>query len=197
MSKEAKHRIVCLLGPAVMLLADAAWAASIGKPPRNPAAGLASLMGLGVGITAFLIWGRATFPKLKERADRVIRESSTWRTFWVGLINAIVAFLLVVVAAKAGAAIKPVGLVAVAIIAGAAVVAFRGALGVWPEYGHRILGGDDAPSDLQATLTGGALLTGLLLLFPVGLVFFGYVLVRSLGAGVLLMVQPAAPAASD
>ncbi len=48
---------------------------------------------------------------------------------------------------------------------------------------------DDAPTNLQATLAGGALLTGILMLFPIGLVFFAYVLVRSLGAGILMYVD--------
>ncbi len=176
---------------ALLAAAETAWAGPGGA--KNPGGGIILLLGLGAGITAFMVWGRATFPRIADAAERVVRDNSAWRTFWIGLVNVVVAFLLVALFGKMGQAVPPMGLLALGVLAGVLVMAFRGGLGIWPDYGHRILGVDDPPSDLQATLTGGALLTGLLLLFPIGLAFFGYVLVRSLGAGMLLMVLPQQP----
>jgi len=179
--------IVCLSAAALML-AEPAWAA--GKAGGKTADGLALFIMLGAGITAFIVWGRATFPHIARRADKVVGDNTAWKPFWVGLVNAVAAFLLAAFLGKIGkAGAPPVGLLAVLVLVGAAVTAFRGGMAVWPSYGHRVLGADDAPTDFQATLAGGGLLTGMLLLFPVGFVFFAYVLVRSLGIGVLMLVN--------
>lgn len=190
-----------ILVAAMMLTAGAAYAG----PGGGPAGGLALLVALGTGLTAFVVWGRSSFPHIAAASDRAVAGASAWKTFWVGLVNAVAAFLLIVLFGKLGQAFKPAGLLAVAVLATAAVVAFRGAMGIWPAYGTRVLGPDEAPSDLQASLAGGALLTGISLLFPVGLVFGAYVLLRSMGAGVLMHVsgpkpppaatEPAAPSA--
>lgn len=170
---------------AAVFTAGAAWAA----PGGGPANLLALLLGLGAGMTAFVVWGRCSFPQVAAAADRTVAGASAWKTFWIGLINALVAFLLVALFGKLGQAAKPFGLLALAVIGAVLVVGFRGALAVWPSYGSRVLGTDEAPSDLQTTLAGGALLTGISLLFPIGLVFSAYVLMRSLGAGVLMQVR--------
>ncbi|MFA5137827.1 MAG: hypothetical protein WC728_01250 [Elusimicrobiota bacterium] len=170
-----------------LTLADAAWAGGGGA-----AAGMIVFFGLTVGGTAFLLWGRSTFPQLARSSDRIVAENTVWRTFWVGLVNVIVGFLLVAMLGKLG---KPLGALALVVLAGILVVTFRGALGVWPQYGQKVLGSEEAPSDILAVLVAGGMLTGMLFLFPFGMFFLAYVLIRSLGAGMLLMVRPAeAPA---
>jgi len=196
MDKKARWTWAGWAALALLCCADPAWAGPL--RPKNPAAGLANLIGLGIGLGAFIVWGRATFPELRAKADRVLREHSAWKTFWVGLVNAAVVLLVAVFLIKvAQAGAKPVAALAAALLAGAAAVAFRGAMAVWPEYGHRVLGADEAPTDLQATLAGGGLLCGLLLLFPVGLLFFAYVLLRSMGTGILIWTQPKEAPVSD
>ncbi|HBL19038.1 MAG: hypothetical protein A2X36_13550 [Elusimicrobia bacterium GWA2_69_24] len=170
----------------VCLLPQAAWA----EGPRNPVEGLATILCLGIGVTAFVVWGRMTFPKLARSADQVLRDHSSWKTFWIGLINAVVGFLVFVVAAKTGETVQPMQAVALLILCAAGLVVFRGALGVWPEYGHKLLESEETPSDLKASLSGGALLTGILLLFPVGFLLFGYAAVRALGTGILMWTTP-------
>lgn len=182
MDKSKKWRMLILPALAVLSLADTAWAAGPGKPP---VAGIAALMLMGVGITAFMTWGRATYPGLARRADRAV-GSGAWRTFWVGLVNIIAAFLVVAFVGRLGPPAAPI--VGLIVLGTVLVLAFRGGLGIWPDYGHRILG-DEVPSDLKATLAGGALLTAALGLFPIGLAFFLYIAVRSLGAGVLMLVE--------
>lgn len=168
------------------LAAAPVWAdGDPGKP-----GGLALLLAAGAGMTAFVVWGRASFPELARKADKAVAGNSTWRSFWVGAINAAVLFLLAVLFGRLAQGAKPFALLLLATVATAAALAFRGGLGLWPYYGHRILAGEAAPTDLNATLAGGALLTGLSLLFPVGLLFLGYALIRSIGAGVLTLVSP-------
>lgn len=160
-----------------------------------PVAAVAAFLAAGIGLTSFVVWGRAAFPKTAGAADKVVEGSSPWKTFWVGLIMAVAAFLLVALLLKAAQAAKPLGLLALLAALFAGGVAFRGALGIWPSYGRLILGPDSPASPLQETLSGGALLTAAVLLFPVGILFFLYALARSMGAGVLLHVEkPAQPA---
>jgi hypothetical protein len=174
----------------------------------DPAQAVPPLVAAGIGLTAFLVWGRATFPKAAQAAARAAAANSAWRTFWVGLVNASCAFLVAVALGKLGEAFAPIGLLAVAVLGAVAALCFRGALALWPEYGYRLLGRDAEPTELQATLAGGAFLTATLLLFPIGELFVAYVLVRCLGVSVLAWlagrsrpapspasVEPAAPAA--
>ena len=45
----------------------------------------------------------------------------------------------------------------------------------------------------RGVLAGGGMLAAMQLVFPFGMLFLAYVLLRSLGAGMLLMVRPAEP----
>ncbi|MBI4345578.1 MAG: hypothetical protein HY553_01905 [Elusimicrobia bacterium] len=144
-----------------------------------------ALVATGIGFTAFVVWGRASFPHASEGAARAAADNSVWRTFWVGLVNAVAGFLVLGALGKAGQTVPPLGALAIPLLVGLAVMVFRGAFALWPDYGRRILGADAEPSDLKATLAGGALLTGTLALFPIGVVFVAYVLVRCLGVSML------------
>jgi hypothetical protein len=155
----------------------------------EPKPGLFFLLCVGAGLTAFAVWGRAAFPALAAASSRAAEGNSTWRSFWVGLVNAVTAFLLFALFAKIGEALPPLRILALGILVLAALVIFRGILGLWPSCGHLILAAEGASSDLQATLAGGALLTGFLVFFPVGTLFFLYMLIRSLGVGVLQWVE--------
>lgn len=148
---------------------------------------LVVLMALCVGMTAFVAWGRAAFPGLARAAEKAAAGPAA-RAFWIGLANAIAAFLLFVALAKGTEMFKPLGLALVLLVVGLGLLVFRGALAVWPALGQQVLGEDAAPSGLQATLAGGALLAGSLFLVPAGFLFVGWALVRALGAGALLFV---------
>ena len=171
---------------AVLLALGMAAAVAAKGGPANV---LAVFLAVGIGATCFALWGRSAFKRLAESSQRVAAANTSWRSFWVGLVNAVVAFLLFVLFAKAGQVFPPAGILAAAVVAGGCVLIFRGSLGVWPAYGHMILGEDNAPTELQATMAGGALLTGFLLFFPAGTLFFAYVLVRALGVAVLELVE--------
>ena len=155
----------------------------------EPKPGLFFLLCVGAGLTAFAVWGRAAFPALAAASARAADGNSAWRSFWIGLVNAVTAFLLFALFAKIGEAIAPLRILALGVAVVVALVLFRGILGLWPSFGHRILAAEGASSDLHATLAGGALLTGFLVFFPVGTLFFLYVLIRTLGVGVLQWVE--------
>ncbi|MDE2142395.1 MAG: hypothetical protein KGJ84_08295 [Elusimicrobia bacterium] len=150
---------------------------------------LALEMSLGLGALAFVVWGRATFPALAAASDRVAQRHSAAKAFGIGLAIAVVALLLLKILGPAAEAVPPLRVGVLLLLAAVAVTAYRGALALWADYGRRILN-DEGASELQASLAGGTLLTGLLLLFPAGPIFFAYVGVRALGTGVLLMVEP-------
>lgn len=173
--------------PAMALSATvgAAWAAEAGVGKGGN--GFQFALAVGIGITAFVAWGRAAFPALAQRADRAAADTPASKTFWVGLANGLVAAIVALSIMKAGlpGPLGPLSLLSIILLA--AVVGFRGALGIWPSYGHLILGQDAASTDLHATLAGGALLTGMLFFFPLGTLFFVYVVLRALGVSVLLM----------
>lgn len=156
---------------------------------------LVVLLATCVGMTAFVAWGRAAFPGLARAAERAAGGRAS-RAFWVGLANAIAAFLLLVAFGKGAETFKPLGVGIVLLVAGVALLVFRGALAVWPGLGQQVLGEDAAPSGLQATLAGGAVLAGSLFLVPAGFLFVGYALLRALGAGVLQFVSDEKPVAA-
>lgn len=154
-------------------------------------------LAVGIGITAFVAWGRAAFPELARRSERAVADSSPAKCFGVGLANFAVAAVVAVSLMKSGNALgpaAPLGLLALSLLV--AVTAFRGALGVWPSYGHLILGPDSAATSLQATLAGGALLTGMLFFFPLGTFFFLYAALRAVGTSVLLWTRTPPTAAA-
>ncbi|HAH06086.1 MAG TPA: hypothetical protein DCM05_06085 [Elusimicrobia bacterium] len=146
---------------------------------------------MGLGLTAFVAWGRAAFPGTASSADRLAGGSTVGKLFRVGILSAILAFLVIALLGKAAQAAPPLGLIVLLALFSLGVVVFRGALGIWPGYGRLLLGADSAASPLQETLAGGALLSGTVFLFPVGILFFLYALVKALGVGVLLFTaQP-------
>ncbi|MBI4678581.1 MAG: hypothetical protein HY748_13470 [Elusimicrobia bacterium] len=180
-----------LLLPALMALAPLTLASVVcaagGKVPGRPADGLAFLFGVGAGLTAFVVWARAVFARAAAEGDERIGGLGRWKPFWVGLLNLAVVLVIAHALGGVGRTFPPVALLALALLAAAALVAFRGAMALWPEYGYLALGPDAAP--LRAAVTGGAMLTGMLIFFPVGTAFFAYAVVRSLGIGVLLSLK--------
>lgn len=147
----------------------------------------------GLGALAFVVWGRATFPALAASADALAQKTSASKGFAVGLAHVVVLVLVFKLIDAVAPALPPLRILAPILVAAAAVMAFRGAVALWPDYGRRVLA-DDAAPDLLATLTGGALLAGILLLFPAGPVFLAYVALRSLGNGMLQLTAPKTPA---
>ncbi len=183
------NKITRLAGAiAVVALAQSAHALGAGAQGQEPS--LINFLCLGLGATAFVVWGRAVFPQAANAADRVVARNSNWRLFWIGLANAVAAALLIVTMIKgAEAGLRFLPPLVMLSLAGLGVLVFRGALGLWPSYGYLILGKDAAVGETHATLVGGALLSGLVLLFPIGLLFVAYTFVRALGVSVLLIVK--------
>lgn len=183
-----KHRLMRWVLPCMLL--SAAGTASAGPGPYGAPGFFSGCISVGLGITAFVAWARGSFPEIAARADRAAAANSSARTFWIGLANVAVLLAVFVAITKAGeVAGKAVVPVLVAYLLGVGTLLLRGAVAVWPSYGHLLLGPDSTATDLQASLTGGALLTAFLFFFPFGTLFFAYAVARAVGVSVLLMVK--------
>lgn len=185
---EKERRLMRWILPCLLL--SAAGTACAGPGPYGAPGFFSGCVSVGLGITAFVVWARGSFPELAARADRTVSANSSARTFWIGLANVAVLAAVFVAVAKAGeVAGKAVVPVLVAYLLGAGALLLRGAVAVWPSYGHLLLGPDSTATDLQASLMGGALLTAFLFFFPFGTLFFAYAVARAVGVSVLLMVK--------
>lgn len=137
----------------------------------------------GVGLVSAVVFLRVLAPRLAAEAEAVALRRSVGLRFLLGLVNLLLLlFLAAILLGRSGW--KPIGLL---VLLALAFLVLTGLAGELPRLGRRALDRANAPA-LQATLTGGAILTATLLLPLVGQLFVLVLLVLATGTGVSWVV---------
>jgi hypothetical protein len=141
---------------------------------------------IGLGLTAASLAARGCWPNIAEELDIITLSNSSWRRFFLGIFNAFISLLVLIVISK----IPPLGIIGLAILFLLIIVTFIGFIAEVNLWGRRVmLLRDSTSSSFAHTLAGGLTLSSILLLPFVGQMIFFIILFQSLGTSVYWLFQ--------
>ena len=150
--------------------------------------GVAQLLGLaavvvigGAALTSTLLLLRVGLPRVVARLDAAAVSRSGWRRFAIGLFN-VPPLLVLAIALGSQGGTRALGILVLAILIALAVLGLTVEASI---LGQRLLAlAGRETREPAATLTGGALLTGVFLLPFLGWAAFAAILIRATGTAV-------------